>query len=345
LESVLVTGGTGFIGRHLIAELVRRETRVRCFVRPSSLIDHLSDLRVEIVCGDLSHGDDLRRAVAGVDTVFHVAGLTHALRRKELHRVNALVCGTLADTCRRRPSPPRLVYVSSLSASGPTAVHGPLINEQDAPHPISHYGKSKRCGEVELQQRAADLPCTVIRPGIVFGPHDPATQPLLESIFYFHLHCVVGFRTPPLSLIYVEDLVRLLLQAAERGERLVGAPDGSYSPAGYYLACDDSEHPTYWELGRRMAAALDRSVFVWPLWRWFGRTATAVYQVANRLRGKSSIVNLDKVREATASSWASSAEKARRQLGFAPASNLDTALRKTAAWYVESRLSINSINR
>ncbi len=336
MDSVLVTGASGFIGRHLVDELFRRGIRVRCFARSTSIVDHLANLDVEIVRGDLLDISDMQRAVSGVDVVFHLAGLTHAINRTELHRTNAVACGVLADACLLAPTPPTLVCVSSLAAAGPASVDRNPIREQDVPRPVSNYGRSKRRGEIELQKRASDLPCTVIRPGIALGPFDPVTIPLFRSVHRFRLHVVVGFQTPPLSLIFVEDLVRLLVQAAQYGERLAGAPAGDYSPEGYYFACDDSEHPTYWELGHRIAAALDRSVFVWPLWRWGGRVSGGVCQMFNRIRGRSSILNLDKIREATVSSWACSAKKARRQLDFTPAQDLDAALKKTASWYLAS---------
>ena len=74
---------------------------------------------------------------------------------------------------------------------------------------------------------------------------------------------------------------------------------------------------------------------VWPLWRWVGWTVGAVAEVAGRCSGQPSLLNRDKIREATAASWACSAAKARGQLGFAPALPLDARLRQTAEWYSE----------
>ena len=336
MHHALVTGGSGFIGRHLVERLVQQGVRVRCLVRPSSRTDHLVPMGVELVHGDLSDVDDLCRAAADVDVVFHAAGLTHAISEAELHRVNGAACGLLADACRRVSNPPRLVYLSSLAAAGPARLDLPPICEEDTPAPISKYGRSKRQGEIEIQQRAADLPCTIIRPGIVFGPHDPGTLLIMQPIHQYRLHLVVGFRTPPLSLIFVNDLVTVLLQAATHGERLEGNPEGDYSAQGYYFACDDSEYPNYRQLGKRMAKALDQNVFVWPLWRWVGKTLGISSELANRMRGKSSFLNLDKVIEGSVPSWACSAAKARRQLDFAPAQDIDAALKKTADWYLHS---------
>jgi len=159
---------------------------------------------------------------------------------------------------------------------------------------------------------------------------------MFKWIYRYHLHVVVGFRTPHLSLIHVNDLVQIILRAAESGERVEATTDGAYSPQGYYFACDDSEYPNYWELGKRLAVALNRRVFVWPLWRWVGRTVAGVHQLGCYLRGQSSPVNVDKIREATVSSWACSCEKARRQLAFNPSANLDSWFKRTADWYIDN---------
>ena len=199
------------------------------------------------------------------------------------------------------------------------------------------YGNSKREGEVELQKQAGDLPITIVRPGIVFGPRDVQTAVMFRSIYRLRLHMVVGFRTPPLALIHVDDLVRLIIDAATRGETLQPLADGEYSPQGIYFACDDTEFPNYWQLGQRIAKSMQRPVFVWPLWRWTGRLVAFSAQTALGLRGKASTLNVDKIREASAHSWACSGEKARQQFGFQVAKPLDVRLQETSTWYRENR--------
>ena len=104
---------------------------------------------------------------------------------------------------------------------------------------------------------------------------------------------------------------------------------------GVYFACDDREHPTYWQFGQRVAGALGKRVLVWPLWRCVGRMVGAGADLVSTATGTVQLLSLDKVREATAWSWACSAAKARTQLGFAPALPLDDRLRQTANWFRE----------
>ena len=89
--------------------------------------------------------------------------------------------------------------------------------------------------------------------------------PLYQMINSTRLHLPMGLRPVPLSLIHVDDLVRLLLSAADRGERMRPVNGCPHEPSGIYHACDDREHPTYDELGRRVARAIDRGVAADPV--------------------------------------------------------------------------------
>ena len=335
MQTAFVTGASGFIGSHLVDKLHQRGVRVKCLVRPTSQVSRLQQERIELIEGTIDDPASYCRALSGCDTVIHLAGLTHALAKQDLVRVNGTACGQLADACRSLPSRPRLIYVSSLAAAGPPPRSKDIRDEFDEPNPISNYGLSKRLGESELQKRAGDLPITVVRPGIVYGPGDAKMAEMVRPIYRAGVHFVVGLRTPPISLIYVDDLVDMILDTCDRGETLREDGRGEYSPEGYYFACDDSEFPNYWQLGHRIGKSIGRRVLVWPMSRWAGFAVGLVMQSVSRLRGRASILNPDKVREATVRSWACSCAKARQQLAFRPALPLDVRIKQMSNWYLE----------
>jgi dihydroflavonol-4-reductase len=331
MRKVFVTGGSGFIGKHLTATLLNRGVHCRVLVRRSSVTRHLRQPGVELVYGAIEQPETYAAALRDCDTVIHMAGLTSASNRGTLFRINAEACGILADACIAA-AVPRVVYLSSLAAAGPPPAGKQVRDEADPAAPISDYGRSKLEGENEFRKRAAQLATTVLRPGVVYGADDEKIRQMVEPIANWRLHLVVGFRTPVLSLIHVDDLIQLILLAAAKGEALL--PQGQDATAGIYFACDDAEFITYADFGRRIARAIDRRVLVWPLWRWVGMCVGWSAQNYQKFRGRASIVNVDKVREATASSWACSSQKARRGLGFAPENTLDNYLPEMVSSYI-----------
>jgi nucleoside-diphosphate-sugar epimerase len=328
-----VTGATGFIGSNLVRWLLARGDEVSCLVRESSSPENLDSLDVRLVAGDLFSSDELRRAVRGQDFVYHVAGCTRALRREELFRVNELGTANVAEACASADSPPVLTMVSSLAAAG-VAPRGRLRHEADPPVPVSWYGRSKLAAEHAIRRRAGAVPITVVRPPMVLGPADHMGLEMYLSLQRFGVHLSPGYRRLRYSVIDAADLAELMYRAAHRGERLppTDAEDPGPGTGIYYAATDD--HPTYGELGRLIADALGRR------WRVVIPVAMPVVwgtaacgELTGQLRGRPVYLCIDKAREITAGSWACSAEKARRQLGFEPACPLSERLEQTVAWY------------
>lgn len=116
-----VTGSTGFIGSHLVEELLARRYRVKCLVRKTSKLEWLENLDVELVYGDLFNERVLEDATKDVDFVYHIAGVTASKTKAGYYRGNQIATRTLLDVCvRARPSLKRFLYVSSLAAVGPS---------------------------------------------------------------------------------------------------------------------------------------------------------------------------------------------------------------------------------
>ena len=169
---VMVTGATGFVGSHLVEALCEKDVQVNVFTRKTSNDKWIADLPPDRYYGDMSDPESLRDALDGVETVFHLAGVTKAFDEKTYIRVNAEGTKHLLDACLSMQSPPkRIVIVSSLAAAGPSTRDRPK-RESDPCRPVSPYGRSKQMAEEVAAYYTDKLSIVIVRPPAVYGPRD-----------------------------------------------------------------------------------------------------------------------------------------------------------------------------
>jgi nucleoside-diphosphate-sugar epimerase len=170
---VLLTGATGFIGRHLCHRLVAEGHSVVALVRDRGRSSALPPAGISHLEGDLSLFDRDDVALPPCDLVVHLAGVVTAKNPDEYDAVNHRAVKSLVQCIARQSwKPRRLLFASSLAAAGPTAA-GVRKTESDPCEPVDDYGRAKLAAEEVL--RDAPFPTTSFRPSIVFGPKDAAT--------------------------------------------------------------------------------------------------------------------------------------------------------------------------
>lgn len=320
----LVTGATGFIGQHLVRSLLKEGWSVRCLARKTShKPDEFKD-SVEWVIGDLQDRGSLTNACSGMDLIFHLAGAIKARHPKDFQLINgdgtANVVSAVLESCGNA----RLVYVSSLSVGGPSS-RLLLKTEEEPAFPVSAYGHSKLAGEIAVLQHREELHSVIIRPAVVYGPGDKETFTFFK-LARFHINPHLGFKKRFVSIIHVEDLVRLLILSAK----------GDLDSGEVFYASDRSNGYSWNDIIIEAAKALDKwtiPVFV-PKFKLF----LAAYLTAfwGKITGKLSIFSPDKYREMKCSYWTCSSRKAERMLGFDPEYDLERGITYTATWYKEN---------
>lgn len=307
---VLVTGASGFVGRAVCGELMRRGWQVRAAVREAARTPQGCEAAV---VGDIV-GADWRTALSGVDAVVHLAArvheLTNAGSEAAYDAVNAEATEALAMAAART-GVGRLVFMSTVKVHGERTPTGKPFRAGDEPRPEDAYGRSKWRAEQALTAVSARafLPVTIVRPPLVYGPGVGANFLRLVRLVASGLPLPFGSVDNCRSLIYVGNLASLVsdcVSAAEAAGRTLLASDG-----------DDVGTP---ELVRRIGAALGMRVRLVPV-------PVSLLQAAAAAAGRRAELSR------LVQSLAIDIGETRRVLGWHPPFTMHQGLAETVRWY------------
>lgn len=211
---VLVTGGTGYLGRAIVQALARQGHRAVIFARRATSVARNDRLPGEPIDGDIRDRNAVLAAARGVDGICHAAALVSMWQRDaaDFDRVNVGGLETVADVCATL-SIPRLVYTSSFLAL-PPAGHARAIEAND-------YQRSKvRAREVARAAAMRGIPIVSLVPGVIYGPGPETEGNLVGRLLRDHL----AGRLPGVvgahhlwSFAYVDDVADAHVSALQRG--------------------------------------------------------------------------------------------------------------------------------
>ena len=318
MPTTLVTGATGFLGSHVTRLLVARGDDVRALVRPSSGLGVLEGLDVSPVRGDVGDRRAVRRALRGVDRVFHVAGTTNLrLPREAAFALNVEGTRIVLEEARRAGAE-RVVHTSSVAAVGP-ARKGAVANEAnvwDAARYVIPYADSKRAAEaVALGLFEQGLPVVIVNPAHVLGAGDRGRSST-GLVRRFLRRQIPAYVDGTLNIVGAQDVARGHLLADERGvpgqRYILGNRNFTLDRLFTDLARLSGVEPPSVKLPLPVALAMARAGAAVP----GGWMPTPVEVRAASLR------------------WAFSSAKAKRELGWRTSPHED-CLEETIAWYRE----------
>jgi nucleoside-diphosphate-sugar epimerase len=221
---VAVTGGTGFIGSHLVDTLCAVGIEPRVLVRNSATPRWIPDAPVQWVKGSLADEAALDRLAENAGTVLHLAGVVRAADEAGFDRGNRVGTEVLARCVGRVAPSARLVVVSSLAAAGP-APSAQGVGPDDPAAPISSYGRSKLAAERVVTTSQSGQWWAVVRPPAVYGPRDTDVFEFFKMASRGKVVLPAGERW--VTVAWVGDVVRSVLAAAAgRGGRIyhIGEP-------------------------------------------------------------------------------------------------------------------------
>jgi len=314
----LVTGAGGFLGMALVRALTGRGDQVRALVRRAE--PALERPGVEVRLGDATDPAALAAAVAGVDVVFHLAGLRRAAERDAFWRVNVGSTRLLLDACAAgNPGLRRFVLAGSRAASTPSATG---CREEEPPRPAEWYGESKAEAERVAFLYADRFPVTVARPPRIMGPGDR------ENLLFFKLAragWALGFGgARPLSWIDVDDCARGLLLLADRPEAV--------GEAFFLASCERTTVQGLMVAAGEALGVTTRPVDV-PGPVLLG--AAALADLVTRVTGRPLPLNRKLARQLLAPGWVCDTAKAEARLGFTAVTPLADSMARAARWYRE----------
>ena len=317
-QPVALTGGTGFVGSHLVDTLCGAGLRPRVLVRDADNPRWIAGVEAEWIEGSLEDPASLRRLVEGAGTVIHLAGVLRAGRESEFDDGNRRGTANLVAAIKDAAPDSRLVHVSSLAAVGPSPEPEGLA-PGDPAAPISAYGRSKLGGEAEVEALGDAGWWCILRPPAVYGPRDT------DILEFFKMASRVLAAIPAgerwLTMAYVGDVVRAILAAAAVGTHREIYHLGEPSPQ---RLDDIFSQLAEGSTGRVRIVRVPSAII---------RAAGAAGSALQRLGWRRLPLTLDKTKELLARHWTAQTTRSLEELGVGSGTLFADGAAATWRWY------------
>lgn len=322
-EIAVVTGANGFVGSHLVDNLLAKGFKVRCIVRKSSNLKWLEGKNVEIFNCGLFDKIGLNKAFKDSSYIFHVAGVVKSKTKEGYYRGNVETTKNLLDVAlENKTTIKRFLAVSSQTVVGPSTKDRP-VDENSECKPITTYGKSKLEEEKLVLSYKEKLPITICRAPAVYGERDT------EIFIYFNtfnkgITTTIGFNKKELSLIHAVDLVEGFYLAATN-EKAVGEI--------YFISSE--KFYTWQQINSITSKVLNKKALVIKVPHFLVYTIAAIAQFFAMFSSKPATLNIEKAKDITQQYWTCKTEKAIRELGYRQKISAEEGIKRTCEWYKE----------
>jgi len=323
----LVTGGTGFIGSHLVRRLLREKIEVRCFVRPGSNRANLEGLPVEYAEGDLQNSASLKHALSDCTVLYHLAADYRLWAKNPQDMVRTNVEGTRALLQAAADAKlQKIVFTSSVAAVGrPRTAQGLGIGDESLdPTPDQQIGPYKQtkfqADRVARQLAQQGAPIVIVCPAAPIGSHDIKPTPTGKMVVDFLNGKMPAYVDTGMNFVDVEDVAEGHWLAAQKGR--IGER--------YILGNQNLTLKDFLGLVARIGGRPAPKIQIPYTVAWL---AGAISTGLASLTGKPPTIPLDGVRMAHAPMYYSSA-KAIHELGL-PQTPIDVAVEKAVRWFKE----------
>ena len=331
MKRVGISGLTGMIGKNLIAQYngdpqFRETLKLVAFTRKQSDTTFLERNGIEYRCIEYTDKESFAGKLEDIEAFLHLAGLTKAVTPSGYYRVNVDGTACLLDALTHYGKAlEHFIFISSTAASGPSDTPERTKTEDQPCKPVSHYGKSKL--EAEQLIRTCPFDWTIIRLPLVFGPYD---HDMLTMFRFAKSGRVALFADPgdPYSYISAPDVGRFFLKAIGN-TRL-------FRNVFYYCYDNLMSGREFFPMVRRQLGLPEHYRYL-QVPRWIAYPARFILDMRQRIAGRTTIVNPDKIAELAAFHWIFSNQKIKTALGVSTIKN-ERAVAETVQWYLEHHL-------
>jgi len=324
MMTVLVTGGTGFLGTSLARRLLADGARVRVLARSPAKAEPLAKMGAEIVPGDINDQPAVSRAADGAQVVYHLAGplLVPGIPAEEYGRTHVAGTKLLLDCCEQQPGLERIVHCSTTGVLGVTGDRPAA--EESLFRPTNAYEWAKAAAEAAVRARwGPGFPAVIVRPGLVYGPGDIHLLPFFQSILR-HRFRPIGRREAWLHPIYIDDMTEALVRC---GRRRAAIGECFHIAGRKPVAIGDLARQIAEAEGTRLPPGRIPVAAAWAVAALGDRLPAALRQRLPLTRSRFEFLTHSRVYDVS---------KAERLLGFAAPTDLPTGLARTVAWYRQS---------
>ena len=324
-EIAVVTGANGFVGSHLVDNLLAKGWKVRCIVRKSSNLKWLDGKQVELFDSGLFDKEGLRKAFKDASYIFHVAGVVKSKTKEGYYTGNVETTRNLLDVALENVSTiKRFLVVSSQTVSGPSTKEKP-VDEKTECKPITTYGKSKLEEEKLALSYKDKLPITICRAPAVYGERDT------EIFIYFNtfskgLTTTIGFNKKELSLIHAVDLVEGFYLAATNDKA-----------KGQIYFISSEKFYTWQEINSITSKVLNKKPIIIKVPHFLVYTIAAIAQFFATFSSKPATLNIEKAKDITQQYWTCDTSKAIKELGYRQKISAEEGIERTCSWYKEMK--------
>ncbi len=324
-EIAVVTGANGFVGSHLVDNLLEKGFTVRCIVRKSSNLKWLDGKNLEIFDSGLFDKDGLRKAFKDANYIFHVAGVVKSKTKEGYFKGNVDTTRNLLEVALENKSAiKRFLVVSSQTVVGPS-IRGKIVNELTECNPITTYGRSKLEEEKLVLSYKDKLPITICRAPAVYGERDT------EIFIYFQafnrgLTTTIGLNKKELSLIHVADLVEGFYLAA-LSEKSIGEI--------YFISSE--KFYTWQEINSITAKILNKKPIIIKVPHSLVYTIASIAQLIAVFSKQPATLNIEKAKDITQQYWTCDTSKAMKDFGYKQKISIEDGIKRTCDWYKEMK--------